>query len=998
MAESFCQIAELHGSPPAPSLHPTLTVPLQTFRQERPPLHGIMALLCHGAARAVVLALIGFAVFCYVTPYTALYQTFRNWNEQRDDLFFYYVIWVVLCAALVLAAALASAIEIAEDAGSESQKSPPLEKQLLNKRCWRGCLGRCRIRALIFDSRWLFIPFLIALLGSCYIWLGLGTLGAAAKYEWGVGWDADTHRGREYWQQLLMRSSLYAGVGALLPMAMLGVPLSHSSSMWRMAGLSYEEAISLHRALGHLMMALLSFHSLGYMTAWLSLGVEKLADELTDWFHCGRCTHINNLAGLIAWSAGLIIWATSVQRFRRYNYAAFFTAHQLHLIFFGFGAIHWPSCICFAAPTIIFYAADFALRTHLTRYRAPASLRIHRRPPLPPQRAFLNGAPASSAHVGEDLVVMSTLVIQLPPRSLSIQASPQRMRTLAPHPALDVSKADGGDSGRHRCTCPFTRSGGADIRLAGDDFDGGTVYLAIPKLNRCMARWEWHPFTVGAVLNGATDTLSPSPVCVVHAMRCKRWTAQLQRLEQQTVAPINLGSPENDQLLEADRHIQLKLLGPLPTPPALVSAVDTALSGTPLLLVGGGSGLVPLVAIVRRLARAYSGKQHEQVPSSSHVTLVCVARELAVLEILDGAMLPKSDSDAGETSYSWLNVRIHLTGCQHTDLIASEGKVADGHACAINADGAGGGSSTRGKELSPRLSLIDHELENVIVVEDSVAPNTPSSSGTARSLQPALDEVSETPPVLSSCSGCEEIALNASFSGPFRLVTTRAGDKRQVRALRSPFTPPAISRHEASDVGGCLRGMTTIRVHEICSVLGAFGGFVGTAMSLSWGSNAVPLYRSNVSTSASGGAAFVAACIGAMAGSLLLLRLTDGCAWLRSLLGAKERCRTLIHTWPLSSRTALSGGGDDDPVDRVSGVQLAGNPTHGQPVVQRERQCESCAVPVWSLRRPRFEELLLANPAAKVVAGGPEVMLSSLDAALASEKRKRELTRLTRSM
>ena len=36
----------------------------------------------------------------------------------------------------------------------------------------------------------------------------------------------------------------------------------------RVAGLSYEEAIALHRGLGHLAMALLTLHALGYLVAW----------------------------------------------------------------------------------------------------------------------------------------------------------------------------------------------------------------------------------------------------------------------------------------------------------------------------------------------------------------------------------------------------------------------------------------------------------------------------------------------------------------------------------------------------------------------------------------------------------------------------------------------------------------------------------------------------------------------------------------------------------
>ncbi|EOD26554.1 hypothetical protein EMIHUDRAFT_353960, partial [Emiliania huxleyi CCMP1516] len=53
------------------------------------------------------------------------------------------------------------------------------------------------------------------------------------------------------WRKALRKVSLYAGVGALVPMAYLGLPLSRSSSLWRAAGRTYEESIGFHRAIGH---------------------------------------------------------------------------------------------------------------------------------------------------------------------------------------------------------------------------------------------------------------------------------------------------------------------------------------------------------------------------------------------------------------------------------------------------------------------------------------------------------------------------------------------------------------------------------------------------------------------------------------------------------------------------------------------------------------------------------------------------------------------------
>ena len=85
------------------------------------------------------------------------------------------------------------------------------------------------------------------------------------------------------------------------------------------------------------------------------------------------------------------LWATSLRSFRRSRYATFFKAHQLHFLFVGFGAIHWPTIVPFASPLVLFYSSDFALAQHRGRSRVGAAARAHfvrapRRqpPPAPP--------------------------------------------------------------------------------------------------------------------------------------------------------------------------------------------------------------------------------------------------------------------------------------------------------------------------------------------------------------------------------------------------------------------------------------------------------------------------------------------------------------------------------------------------------------------------------------------------------------------------------------
>ena len=268
----------------------------------------------------------------------------------------HFLLWVyVPCALAVCCVALAGAELLLQG-----------HHQTMAVRRGRHTSAGKRLDKLLWHTRHMKLELALFLVFLCSIGVPIGrTIDRAGVHDFGVGWKPEEHKDREFWQQMLERSSLYAGMGALIPMSLIGVPLSRTSALWRTLGRSYEEAIAFHRALGHLMMALLTYHSLGYMVEWSSHGLNVLFDELTDWLDCGRCTHINNLAGLISWIAGLLIWASSLGWFRRRNYAIFFNAHQLHLVFFGFGCIHWPACaLVVALPYVLFDHQQAEERAH----------------------------------------------------------------------------------------------------------------------------------------------------------------------------------------------------------------------------------------------------------------------------------------------------------------------------------------------------------------------------------------------------------------------------------------------------------------------------------------------------------------------------------------------------------------------------------------------------------------------------------------------------------
>ena len=850
-------------------------------------------LACGRGLRRVLLAV---PFLCYLIPYVRpIYDRIRELNEARGDIAYYYALWVTFVAALVGAAVVSAVLEGAAERAAPRRAKP-------RSGCDRGCRRRCRrCCSGCFGSNVLTALFAVAVVVSLVVWLGVGTLGRAASYDWGgKGYDPAQHHGRPYWLELLHRCALYAGVGSLVPMSMLGVPLSRSSALWRAAGLSFEEAVALHRALGHLMIGLLTFHAIGYMVAWLSESSEVLLDELTDWLRCERehrCGHINNLAGLIAWLAGLLLWATSLRCFRRRRYDVFFIAHQLHFVFFGFGAIHWPACICFAAPAVVFYTADLAMRLHV-RVRVVANARAHH-----------DGASADAC--------MATLLVPMPmpspPARARTGASPLRPQTPKHngHPPVEASPgarcpfADGDEKSTPDGVPRVVRGGGG--AAAARAWEGGTVHLALQSpAASFLRRLEWHPFTIAGVV-GAD---SPRPSMLVHVSRTKRWTARL--IDHVATLPTAEAVRRSDQSL-ADRNwsadiadrtgLQLRVVGPLPPPPSLVALEDAAAAGTPLLLVGGGAGLTPLVALVRRLAR-----RRELRPTSAlvaHVRLVCIARETSKLEILDGAMLPR-DSDDDTTGFAWLRTEIHVTSPSAFDF----------------AEACGG-----------RTAAVDAEVGEAA----------------------------------------------AGFAGPCRLAAIPG--TMTLRATRAEYALPAAPPPLTAGAGG--GGMGSLRVRESASVVGALVGFVGTAWPLLWGSAAAPLYRRNVSTSASGLGGLAATTAAAFAGAVALLSLVDGAARLLARFGRSPHApivRALRVTAPAPVEPSGTRGTE------LPDLEIAVTIANGEGEDRRAAP-PCCDVPVASLGRPDLGaivgRMLAAHPTTRVVGAGPETMVAVLDATVA---------------
>lgn len=469
---------------------------------------------------------------------------------------------------------------------------------------------------------WRSLPWIMCALVACFFVPVTSRL-VAANYG---SWNPAENRGREWWVDGLMWAGFFAGVAAMAPLSVLGLPLSRTSALWRAVGVSFEESIALHRWCAFAMLSLLSFHGVAYFVAWAAVSFQTLHHEAVNGFDCGSCRKINNTAGIIAWLASLIMWLASVERARRWNYASFLLTHRLHYIFAIAACVHWPGCMTFLAPSLIFITADRALCMH-GKLRTTVEL-----------RARLGGGAKTPA--------ATTIYLQLPRRSSAGMSAQELGAAVCPGMRRAASTASA-----------VEKSTAANGTMA--EWIGSTINIAMPDLSlrqRCLRLCSHgrHPFTICDVVEiPVHGGVEEEPIGIVHVSTCNRWTRELADRAVSNAHP--------------NASVRAELLGPFPAPPVLLGVVHRAMQNEPLLLIGAGSGLAPVVAVVRRIAAALEGQAMEMV-SNVDVVLVCIVRDCELLDMLSGTMLPRAQT--GITAYPWLRSELHVTKLTATSTSA----------------------------------------------------------------------------------------------------------------------------------------------------------------------------------------------------------------------------------------------------------------------------------------------------------------------------------------
>ncbi|XP_026663849.2 ferric reduction oxidase 7, chloroplastic-like [Phoenix dactylifera] len=150
---------------------------------------------------------------------------------------------------------------------------------------------------------------------------------------------------------------LRLGSIGLFCMLFLFLPVARGSVLLRLIDIPFEHATRYHVWLGHLTMALFTFHGICYVVAWSLQG--RLQQEIREWKNIG----VANFPGVISLLAGLLMWVTSLHPVRKNYFELFFYTHQLYVIFVVFLALHVGDFIfSMAAGAVFLFILDRFLR------------------------------------------------------------------------------------------------------------------------------------------------------------------------------------------------------------------------------------------------------------------------------------------------------------------------------------------------------------------------------------------------------------------------------------------------------------------------------------------------------------------------------------------------------------------------------------------------------------------------------------------------------------
>ncbi|KAM7263480.1 hypothetical protein ACFE04_001163 [Oxalis oulophora] len=346
--------------------------------------------------------------------------------------------------------------------------------------------------------------------------------------------------GLESWKAKLEDSAVIFGhVLGNICLALLFFPVTRTSTVLPLFGLTSESTVKYHKWLGHIVLTFFTGHGLCFIFFWAA--TNDMAKVL-EW----KSDRASNVAGEICLLVGLIMWATTVPKIRQKFFELFFYTHQLYIVFMVFFILHvGVTCAFITLPGFYLFLIDRFVRFLQSRRR----VRLESARLLPCETVELNFAKSSS---------------------------------LTYNP-------------------------------------GSIIFVNVPAISKL----QWHPFTVTS--NNSLDQEKLS----IAVKSVGGWSNKLFQM---------ISSPSTIDRLE------VSVEGPYGPSSTNFLRHET------LVMVSGGTGLTPMISIVRELIYASSVLKIK----TPKTILICAFKNSADLTMLD-LLLPVSGT---EHDISNLNLQI----------------------------------------------------------------------------------------------------------------------------------------------------------------------------------------------------------------------------------------------------------------------------------------------------------------------------------------------------
>ncbi|CAM6092785.1 unnamed protein product [Calypogeia fissa] len=164
------------------------------------------------------------------------------------------------------------------------------------------------------------------------------------------------------------------GNTAVIPIALLWIPVSRGSAILQVIGVPFERAVKYHTWLGYLAVWLLILHGI-LLTGYFISTHDTI--ELITWYNSGQ--GIGVVEGVVALAAGVIMMLTALEPVRRKFFDLFFTAHHFYLVFLLFFGFHCVGRVMYIIiPVLIFFMDRFMRAVQSRKAVDVLSAKVHK--------------------------------------------------------------------------------------------------------------------------------------------------------------------------------------------------------------------------------------------------------------------------------------------------------------------------------------------------------------------------------------------------------------------------------------------------------------------------------------------------------------------------------------------------------------------------------------------------------------------------------------------